>query len=188
MFPAVMVERWMEMGIYFGSVPFPPLLHVKELPEFASLMSLDRSGPDVCFGMVGCLGLVVLLLGIQPLVSLNGAWVLIQLTTLATGRRLSVGMRMILHWRWRIIPIFGPMVAGRISLQLVGSRLLALVSILHAAEVSFDCSVWGTAEEYGDARLERCRAFLPVPGVMQTVQRAEFWVLLLPCRRTGLVI
>ena len=37
-------------------------------------------------------------------------------------------------------------------------------------------SVWGTAEEYGDARLERCRAFLPVPGVMQTVQRAEFWV------------
>ena len=33
----------------------------------------------------------------------------------------------------------------------------------------------GTAEEYGDARLERCRAFLPVPGVLQTVQRAEFW-------------
>ena len=26
------------------------------------------------------------------------------------------------------------------------------------------------------------------PGVMQTVQRAEFWVLLLPCRRTGFVI
>ena len=34
---------------------------------------------------------------------------------------------------------------------------------------------WGPAEEYGDARLERCRAFLPVPGVMETVQRAEFW-------------
>ena len=33
---------------------------------------------------------------------------------------------------------------------------------------------WGTPEEYGDARLEPCRAFLPVPGVMQTVQRAEF--------------
>ena len=27
----------------------------------------------------------------------------------------------------------------------------------------------------GDARLERCRAFLPVSGVLQTVQRAEFW-------------
>ena len=46
---------------------------------------------------------------------------------------------------------------------------------LPAAEVAFDHSVWGTVEEYGDARLERCRAFLPVPGVLQTVQRAEFW-------------
>ena len=27
----------------------------------------------------------------------------------------------------------------------------------------------------GDGRLERCSAFMPVPGVMQTVQRAEFW-------------
>ena len=46
---------------------------------------------------------------------------------------------------------------------------------LPASELAFDGSVWGTAEEYGDARLERCRAFTPVPGVMQTVQRAEFW-------------
>ena len=46
---------------------------------------------------------------------------------------------------------------------------------LSAAEVAFEGAVWGTAEEYGDARLERCRAFMLVPGVMQTVQRAEFW-------------
>ena len=39
----------------------------------------------------------------------------------------------------------------------------------------YESSVWGTAEEYGDARLERCRAFMPVPGPLQTVQRAEFW-------------
>ena len=45
---------------------------------------------------------------------------------------------------------------------------------LPASEVAFDCSVWETAEEHGDARLERYRAFLPVPGVLQTVQRAEF--------------
>ena len=44
---------------------------------------------------------------------------------------------------------------------------------LPASEDAVDCSVWRAAEEYGDARLERCRAFLPVPGVMQTVQRAE---------------
>ena len=46
---------------------------------------------------------------------------------------------------------------------------------LPASELTFDGIIWGTAEECGVARLERCRAFLPVPGVMQTVQRAEFW-------------
>ena len=44
-----------------------------------------------------------------------------------------------------------------------------------ASAIAFDSMVWGTAEEYGDARLERCRALLPVPGVMQTLHRAEFW-------------
>ena len=34
---------------------------------------------------------------------------------------------------------------------------------LLASEVAFECSVRGTAEECGDALLERCRAFLPVP-------------------------
>ena len=44
-----------------------------------------------------------------------------------------------------------------------------------ASELAFEGLIWRTAEEYGDARLERCRAFLAVPGVMQTVQGAEFW-------------
>ena len=46
---------------------------------------------------------------------------------------------------------------------------------LPAAEVAVESAVWGVAEEYGDARLERCRAFMSAPGVLQTVQRAEFW-------------
>ena len=50
---------------------------------------------------------------------------------------------------------------------------------LPASELAFEKLVWGTVEEYGDARLERCRAFLPVPGVMQTVQRADFWCAIL---------
>ena len=48
---------------------------------------------------------------------------------------------------------------------------------LPAAEVAFESSVWGVAEEYGDARLERCRAFMPVPGVLQSVRRA-IWELI----------
>ena len=35
--------------------------------------------------------------------------------------------------------------------------------------------VWGTTEEYGDAGLARCRVFMPVPGPLQTVERAELW-------------
>ena len=59
---------------------------------------------------------------------------------------------------------------------------------LPAAEVAFDHSVWGTVEEYGDARLERCRAFLPVPGVLQTVQRAEYWGAIVALQAYCLVI
>ena len=46
---------------------------------------------------------------------------------------------------------------------------------LPASELAFEGLIWRTAEECGDARLKRCRAFLPVPGVVQTVQRAELW-------------
>ena len=46
---------------------------------------------------------------------------------------------------------------------------------LPASELACEGLILGMAEEYGDARLECCRAFLPVPGVVQIVQRAEFW-------------
>ena len=46
---------------------------------------------------------------------------------------------------------------------------------LPACEIAFESAVLGVAEEYGDARLERCRASVPVPGVLQTVERAEFY-------------
>ena len=47
-----------------------------------------------------------------------------------------------------------------------------------ASELAFEGSVWGVAEECSDARLERCRAFMP--SVLNS------GVLLLPCTRTGL--
>ena len=65
---------------------------------------------------------------------------------------------------------------GREDFSSVGLFEVAGAGVyLPASGIVFDCSVWRTAEEYGDAGLERCRAFMPVPGVMQTVQRAEFW-------------
>ena len=69
----------------------------------------------------------------------------------------------------------GLMVAERTSLLWVGLKLLVLVFICLLQCLHLIIRSGGTAEEYGDARLERCRVFMHVPGVMQTVQRAEFW-------------
>ena len=57
-----------------------------------------------------------------------------------------------------------------------------------AAEVAFEGSVWGFAEEYEDARLERCRAFMPVPGVFSPSSVMSFGVPSLLCRPIGLDI
>ena len=65
---------------------------------------------------------------------------------------------------------------GREDVSSVGGFEVACAGVyLPAPEVAVESAVWGVAEECGDARLERCRAVMPVPGVMQTVQRAEFW-------------
>ena len=61
------------------------------------------------------------------------------------------------------------MVAGMIFLLLVGFEVAGAGVYLPASEIACEGAVWGVAEEYGDARLERCRAFMSVPGLMQTV-------------------
>ena len=50
-----------------------------------------------------------------------------------------------------------------------GFKVAGACVYLHASELAVGGSVWGAAKEYGDARLEGCRAFRPVPSVMQTV-------------------
>ena len=57
----------------------------------------------------------------------------------------------------------------------VGFEVAGAGVYLPAPEQAMGGSVWGVAEEYGDARLDQCRAFMPVPGILQTVQRAELW-------------
>ena len=78
--------------------------------------------------------------------------------------------------------------AGKTFSSVGGFEIAGAGVYLSASELAFEGSVWGTVEEYGDTRLERFRIFLPVPGVMQTVQHAEFWGAILtmqaywPCR------
>ena len=112
-------------GHLFWECTFSPLQHVRDFPEFASLLSLDHSNwPGAFFGMVGCLDMVASVTrtpGLPPLVIwllfiLNGAKVLIRWTLLVAGLLLNIGMLMIFLWRCRIILIFGLMVQGKTSL------------------------------------------------------------------------
>ena len=88
------------MVICFGSVPFTLFLRVGELPEFVSLMSLDRSNWPRCL-----LWLVVLmretlgrlLLETWLAVSWSVVWVLILEILLLFGLRLNTGT--LLHWK-----------------------------------------------------------------------------------------
>ena len=52
-----------------------------------------------------------------------------------------------------------------------------ILLVVPAPEEAFRDAVWGTVEENGDAGLELCRAFMPVPGKLQTVQRAAILAL-----------
>ena len=168
-------------GHVFWECTFPP----RELPEFASLMALDRHKWPQCllWHGCGCLGFVVLVRGTLELLLL-GSWHAVNWSVvcvpvlsmlLHVGLRRSTGTLMILLWRCLMHLIFRRMVVGRTSLKLVGLKWLVLVFMFLLVSLLFESAVWGVAEEYGDACLERCRAFMPVPGPLQPVQRAEFW-------------
>ena len=94
----------------------------------------------------------------------------IRLMLVVLGLLLIIGILLILPWICLSTLMSGLIAVEKISLLLAVLRLLVLVctSLL----LNLLLRTWFG---YGGARLERCRAFLPVPGVMQKVQRAEFW-------------
>ena len=152
--------------------PPPPLQHVRDLPEFAYLLSLDRSKWPRCLLWPGLNGvstrdsratsfydLASALLercsGAYP-VDIAGSW-----TPPEYWDADDIALEMTDHpnvWTDGSREDFSS-VGG---FEVAGAGVYLLASVL-----AFDHSVWGTAEDFGDARLERCRAFMPV--------RAEFW-------------
>ena len=184
MFPASSVAKKMEMVICLGNVPFHLFLHVRELPEFSSLLALDRSKWPRCllwhgwlpglscdgerapwaasFGQLACLKLESCL-GAYP-VDFSSCWTPLEYWD-ADDIALDISD----------YPNIWTDGSREDFTSLGGIEVAGAGVDFPAAEVAFEGSVWGVAAEYGDARLERCRAFMPVPGVRQTVQRAEFW-------------
>ena len=184
MFHVNFVATKMEMVICFGSVPFHLYcMLVSSLSLLLLCLRIVVDGLVAYSGMAGLLVLVVVMRGVLWAASFG------QLACLELERRLgacpvdSSG-----HWtppcHWDADDIALEMLdhpniwtdGSRDDLSSVGGVEVAGAGFyLPAAEVAFESAVWGVAEEYGDARLERCRAFVPVPGVLQTVQRTEFW-------------
>ena len=163
---------------------FSPLQHVRDLPEFAAPMSLNRSNCHRCFvwhgwlpGLSGigekdpwassfgdlALSIFERSMGAYP-VDHSGSW-----TPPDYWDADDLALEMSDHpFIWTD--------GGREDFSsVVGFEVAGAGVCLPASAIAFYSMVWGVAEEYGDALLERCRAFLSVPGVMQTVQRAEFW-------------
>ena len=160
------------------------LQHGRELPEFASLVSLDRSKWSRCLLWGGwLLGLCGISDG-DPWASSFGYLAFGELERCLGAYPVDFSC----SWtppEYRDADDIALEMSDHLNIWTDGSRedvssfgglkVAGAGVYLPASDVAFDCSVWETAEEYGDARLERCRAFLQVPWVMQTVQRAGFW-------------
>ena len=176
---------------------FPsPLQHVRDLPEFATLMSLDRSKWPRCLLWHGWLpglnginnkdpwatsfGLASFhlerCLGAYP-VDFDNCWAPPEYWDAD-----DIALEMTDHPNvWTD--------GSREDFSSVGVFEVAGAGIyLPASELAFEGSVWETTEEYGDARLERCRSSLPVPVLCKLFSVLNFGVLFLPYRHTGLVI
>ena len=168
----------------FWECTFPPSLHERELPEFASLMSLDRSTWPRCLLWHGWL----------PGLNSGGgrsSWAVCfgQLACCKLERRFGAyPVDASAFWTpphyWDVddialemsdAPNFRTDGSSEDFSSIGGFEVAGAGVHQPAAEVAFESAVLCVAEESGDARLERCRAFMPVPGVTQTVQRAEFW-------------
>ena len=121
-------------------------------------------------GMGGCLVLVASVIrtpGLPPLVIwllfiLNGALVLIPLTLLVAWTPPGYWDAADIALEMSEYPNIWTD-GSREDFSSVGGFEVAGAGVyLPASELAFECSVWGTTEEYGDARLERCRAFMRV--------------------------
>ena len=148
-------------------------MYVRELPEFAYLMSLDRSKWPRCLLWHGWL----------PGLSCNGerdSWAAsfcqldcFELESCLGAYPADCSGHCTPPDYWDADDIALEMSdhpniysdGSREDFSSVGGFEVAGAGVcLFASDVAFESSVWGVAEEHGDARLERRRAFMPVPG------------------------
>ena len=186
-------------GDLFWECTFPPFLHVRELPEFAPLMSVDRSRWPRCllwhgllpglgsgdwrsswaasFRQLACLDLERRL-GAYPVGS-SGQW-----TPLHYWDADDIGLEMSDHPNIRTG-------GSREDFSSVGGFEVAGAGVyLPAAEVAFESARYGELQKSMVMHVwSVCRAFYASSwGNADCSACLNSGVLLLPCRRTGLAI
>ena len=176
-------------GHLFWECTFPPLVEIRENPEFHELMEMDKSFWPRCLLWHGWL----------PLLSganLGSPWAqdLSQgagnLLESALGSSSSVSS---LHWRLPVgfdAETAALQVAQEPDVWTDGSRVEDRLSTVSSSGAGFSSGhssrfwagrTWGhvDCDDQGNQAVASCRGYCSVPGPLQTVQRAELWGVLL---------
>ena len=155
-------------GHLFWECTFTSLQHVRDLPEFAYLMSLDRSNWPRCLLWHGWLPGLSGISDKDPWATSFGDLASFHLERCLGAYPLDFASCWTPPDYWDADDIALEMSeypniwtdGSREDFSSLGGFEVAGAGVyLPASEFAFEGSVWGTAEEYGDARLERCRAF-----------------------------
>ena len=187
-----------EDGHLFWERSFPPIQHVRELPEFAYLMSLDRSKWPRCLLWHGCLPGLNGIDNRDPWATSFGDLASFHLERCLGAYPVDFSSSWTPPDHWDADDIALEMSeypniwtdGCREDFSSVGVYEVAGAGVhLSAAEVAFEGAVWGVAEEYGDVRLERCRVFFACSQVFcRLFSVLNYGVPFLLHRRTCLVI
>ena len=159
----VFVARGMVIVIYFGNIRFSlwcMLGSFLSLPLSCPWIAV--SGPVVFYGMAGWLVLVALVIGILGLL-LFGCLGAYPVDASAFWTLPDYWGADDLAPEMPDAPNIWTDGSGEDFALMGGFEVAGAGVYLPAHDLAFDGAGWEVAEEYGDARLERCRAFMPVP-------------------------
>ena len=177
------------MGTFFWDCTFPPLVEIRENPEFHELMEMDKSFWPRCLLWHGWLPLL-------SGVNLGSPWV--RGLSQGAGKLLESALgsySTALLFDWRLPVGFD---AGSAALQVArepdvwtdGSRVEDKLSTVCSSGAGFSSGhtgrfwadrSWGHVDfdDQGNQAVASCRGYCSVPGPLQSVQRAELWGVIL---------
>ena len=183
-------------GHLFWECTFPPLVEIRENPEFQDLMRMDKAHWPRCLLWHGWLPMLSGCNGVSPWAG-NAPESASYLVETALG---GYSSRMVSDWSPPVgyDPVaVSPLVPDHPNVWTDGSLVLNKVAGISSSGAGFfadhaasfwDDRSWGQVDllrSVGD--FPSCRGFCSVPGPLQSVQRAEMWGVILALQSLGAV-